>query len=99
MHASDTVVVGIRLLAFGQVETQNTKKSCSKLQNYLCQSLKTAFSNTFLSLRLAMRHSVRCMDAVIVKFANIEVGILKKFKVLGVRCQKVCPYGKLYLNY
>ena len=39
-------------------------------------------------------HSVRCMHAVIQKFATIHFGISKKSKVFDVRCQKLSPKCK-----
>ena len=56
-------------------------------QKYM-QKIKTSTRHWLFFSRV---HSVRCMHAVIMKFTNIKVGIWKKSKVLGLRCQNARP--------
>ena len=51
-------------------------------------TVSTAEFHTATGISFFFIHSVRCMHAVNMKFINIKVGIWKKSKVLGLRCQK-----------
>ena len=73
MSISSNTYITIFLIALNVVSKssqgwyveQNTHNSCLQLENSGCQGLRTAFSITFLSLKLALKVVTKCTDNVL----------------------------------
>ena len=96
------------MLYIGPVYWPNSLNSCLQLQNFGCQGLRIAFSNTSMSLKLALRlvskstNNVFYTASVLNKISEIHV---YSFKVLDARAQdcifqhllgpEACPEGAI----